>query len=808
MANIKTVRKRRKSPSPSPPPATTAAAPADEGTDNSKPPRAKRARRPTEKARASLNPPSTTTGEKKNRRPRRSSRRDSGPLGDDDDADEAFQEEEAADDREGEGKEVKLVKVAAFPTLEVGQTPEIPSHRRHGLEKLVDERFGRKKMEWRAPDGEAYAALALAGVGEVAAEVQFGAVFPPLRRVIVEAMWEELGAVYIDTNLAVCLLLDVTREEMARIVAENCAEWWEDGRFMAALDAKRKGRLEGQVVDVEEPGKVDVLRAMVFLRGRGLPLGLLGEWEGVDVRGAVELETAGNGERSPPEGPNERYDSARWEQSLGFEERKWDPHEGQFTAVNNQASNEMGRPTVTSYGSQNVDTRQPVNGILQSGIRRSETEHLSPAMTAKHFLQQRMMEMAQRDNNNNHTGPPPPHSAPPPPAHASPIQFTQPITAPHPPGGASNRNVPDASEARDALRQIISQRGNNAAHGRPTTGVNRPTTAAAFNEHYSLIFSRGDAQQQEQQRQQEPQTRTQGEPGGDRTHTPTRLNFLGQTPQEEQEMMERQVLPSVTRCLEAVPGTPKRGLRNMTAEEHRVWEVWNRLTIEKLERMYGPGGTHEIWDPRDSRLQHKHKSKPKPKPVAEAAEEEKPERVDYPTWFPIDRPIPFTHWGGNGHTNRSGGGNIDRNSSTATAVPEIPFRQIKVTNPRPPLHPPAGLPSSLRPSFAPGGGSSLDHNHSFRPGIGTATEFAAPMSQQHSPSVLAFMANKYPLPPNSPSLSPPLPYEGLSLRPRLPGAGDAAAMDMEECAEEGDDEMDVDDECVKREGSVGRDEKA
>ncbi|KAB2104577.1 hypothetical protein AG0111_0g6535 [Alternaria gaisen] len=147
---------------------------------------------------------------------------------------------------------------AAFPSLTDNAPPSPPvaiELTKHGMRELVE-----------AMDAEDYE------------RVTFEELWPSIRQEIIERILDDFAQKnYPSPFYPVCRILDITKERLDTILAENARVWTDDGVPPYFKEYRR--RYPKAIIDPDEPPPQCVVEAVAFLKQNSLPGSLLGEWQ-------------------------------------------------------------------------------------------------------------------------------------------------------------------------------------------------------------------------------------------------------------------------------------------------------------------------------------------------------------------------------------------------------------------------------------------------------------------------------------------------------------------------------------------------
>ncbi|KAL1795943.1 hypothetical protein ACET3X_006167 [Alternaria dauci] len=183
---------------------------------------------------------------------------------------------------------------SAFPSL-TGNAPPLPSaatqFTKHGLRELV-EAMDNGDDERAQKIRHQFAAKYEAGTSSWYSELK--RVWPTgdtLPIEIIERILDDFAErTYPSRFYPVCRILDITKERLDAILAEN-ARVWTDDEIPVYFRIYRK-RYPTAIIDPDEPSPQSVIEAIAFLMQNNLPGSLLGEWQTVPaVEKSVELNT-------------------------------------------------------------------------------------------------------------------------------------------------------------------------------------------------------------------------------------------------------------------------------------------------------------------------------------------------------------------------------------------------------------------------------------------------------------------------------------------------------------------------------------
>ncbi|RYO69628.1 hypothetical protein AA0113_g4028 [Alternaria arborescens] len=147
---------------------------------------------------------------------------------------------------------------AAFPSLTDNAPPSPPvaiELTKHGMRELAE-----------AMDAEDYE------------RVTFEELWPSIRQEIIERILDDFAQKnYPSPFYPVCRILDITKERLDAIMAENARVWTDDEIPPYFKEYRR--RYPKAIIDPDEPPPQCVVEAIAFLKQNSLPGSLLGEWQ-------------------------------------------------------------------------------------------------------------------------------------------------------------------------------------------------------------------------------------------------------------------------------------------------------------------------------------------------------------------------------------------------------------------------------------------------------------------------------------------------------------------------------------------------
>jgi hypothetical protein len=109
-------------------------------------------------------------------------------------------------------------------------------------------------------------------------QVTFEELWPSIRQEIIERILDDFAQKnYPSPFYPVCRILDITKERLDTIMAENARVWTDDEIPPYFKEYRR--RYPKAIIDPDEPPPQCVVEAMAFLKQNSLPGSLLGEWQ-------------------------------------------------------------------------------------------------------------------------------------------------------------------------------------------------------------------------------------------------------------------------------------------------------------------------------------------------------------------------------------------------------------------------------------------------------------------------------------------------------------------------------------------------
>ncbi|CAN9174716.1 unnamed protein product [Alternaria alternata] len=177
---------------------------------------------------------------------------------------------------------------AAFPSLTDNAPPSLPvaiELTKHGMRELVEamdaedyERVRKIKRQFAAK----YEADTSVWYDSLRKNwptaVTFEELWPSIRQEIIERILDDFAQKnYPSPFYPVCRILDITKERLDAIMAENARVWTDDEIPPYFKEYRR--RYPKAIVDPDEPPPQCVVEAIAFLKQNSLPGSLLGEWQ-------------------------------------------------------------------------------------------------------------------------------------------------------------------------------------------------------------------------------------------------------------------------------------------------------------------------------------------------------------------------------------------------------------------------------------------------------------------------------------------------------------------------------------------------
>ncbi|CAN9407653.1 unnamed protein product [Alternaria alternata] len=177
---------------------------------------------------------------------------------------------------------------AAFPSLTDNAPPSLPvaiELTKHGMRELVEamdaedyERVQKIKRQFAAK----YEADTSVWYDSLRKNwptaVTFEELWPSIRQEIIERILDDfVQKNYPSPFYPVCRILDITKERLDAIMAENARVWTDDEIPPYFKEYRR--RYPKTIIDPDEPPPQCVVEAMAFLKQNSLPGSLLGEWQ-------------------------------------------------------------------------------------------------------------------------------------------------------------------------------------------------------------------------------------------------------------------------------------------------------------------------------------------------------------------------------------------------------------------------------------------------------------------------------------------------------------------------------------------------
>ncbi|CAN9347870.1 unnamed protein product [Alternaria alternata] len=182
---------------------------------------------------------------------------------------------------------------AAFPSLTDNAPPSLPvaiELTKHGMRELVEamdaedyERVRKIKRQfaakYEADTSVWYDSLRKNWPTAVTfPTVTFEELWPSIRQEIIERILDDFAQKnYPSPFYPVCRILDITKERLDAIMAENARVWTDDEIPPYFKEYRR--RYPKAIVDPDEPPPQCVVEAIAFLKQNSLPGSLLGEWQ-------------------------------------------------------------------------------------------------------------------------------------------------------------------------------------------------------------------------------------------------------------------------------------------------------------------------------------------------------------------------------------------------------------------------------------------------------------------------------------------------------------------------------------------------
>ncbi|KAG9195141.1 cytosolic phospholipase A2 [Alternaria panax] len=182
---------------------------------------------------------------------------------------------------------------SAFPSL-TGSAPPSPSaakeSTKHGLRELLDAIDNEDHERVRKIKGQ-FAAKYEAGASpwydnlkrfwpptKSHPVLNFENLWPSIRQEIIERIQDDFPpGTYSSAFHPVCRILDVTKEKLDAIMAENARVWPDDE--IPPYFREYRERYPKAIIDPDEPPPQAVVEAIAFLKQNSLPGSLLGEWQ-------------------------------------------------------------------------------------------------------------------------------------------------------------------------------------------------------------------------------------------------------------------------------------------------------------------------------------------------------------------------------------------------------------------------------------------------------------------------------------------------------------------------------------------------
>ncbi|CAN9363769.1 unnamed protein product [Alternaria alternata] len=181
---------------------------------------------------------------------------------------------------------------AAFPSLTDNAPPSLPvaiELTKHGMRELVEamdaedyERVRKIKRQFAAKyEADTSVCMALTiqtSLTILMMQVTFEELWPSIRQEIIERILDDFAQKnYPSPFYPVCRILDITKERLDAIMAENARVWTDDEIPPYFKEYRR--RYPKAIIDPDEPPPQCVVEAIAFLKQNSLPGSLLGEWQ-------------------------------------------------------------------------------------------------------------------------------------------------------------------------------------------------------------------------------------------------------------------------------------------------------------------------------------------------------------------------------------------------------------------------------------------------------------------------------------------------------------------------------------------------
>jgi hypothetical protein len=133
------------------------------------------------------------------------------------------------------------------------------------------------------------------------AQITFTSLWPSLRQTIIEQIRGDIPTgKYLDSYHPVARILNLTKNELHTIMAENSHVWSDDEIPRHFLEHRRKN--PDAIIDPDEPPPSEIVKAIRYLKQSSFPGSLLGEWQKLESLPTTEVF------RPPFQFPSQSFD--------------------------------------------------------------------------------------------------------------------------------------------------------------------------------------------------------------------------------------------------------------------------------------------------------------------------------------------------------------------------------------------------------------------------------------------------------------------------------------------------------------------